>query len=367
MTRSATLSLGSKIKAIRKHKNLTQQNLADGLGCGVGTINRIENNHIEHNSQRLGLLKKLLDVEGAPLLESELAIYKERLQIWRNLIKDRRLEEARKMCAELAVIVKLPFEQDLNMLYNMFEVKLLLSEGDVGLAVERLDIPKESLSLVSDSGLYHYYYNKGSLCLHNRKYKEALTFYLKADALCTEGFEREVSLDYNIAGCYSELGMPYNAIMILERIYSQLNSREINTLYLFTISSLASNYINIKKTKEARTLLDKYLFNSQSIGNPLHIGIALHNFGCLDLWNDKPKTALGYFNRAFEYFNDKNWFYLENAYCKIRCLIELGELKQSEILLAESMSFVSSDNYYVILFESLHHIVNIKTKIPVDT
>lgn len=70
----ADLSLGEKIKTLRKGKNLTLQQLADMIGSGKSYIWEIENRGLKSPSaEKIALIANALDVTADFLLDNELA------------------------------------------------------------------------------------------------------------------------------------------------------------------------------------------------------------------------------------------------------------------------------------------------------
>ena len=63
--------LGNKIKAIRTNKNLTQEYLADAIGCNVSHISNIENNHTKVSLNVLFTIATTLDVTIDYLLSDQ--------------------------------------------------------------------------------------------------------------------------------------------------------------------------------------------------------------------------------------------------------------------------------------------------------
>jgi len=392
LNKTEGLTLGEKIKEVRQFIGMSQHNLAKVTGRGVGTISRIENNKAECDAALLRVIKKAMGISNAPLLQGENATFRERLYVWRNLINSRNPQEARAMSDDLAAILYVPFEQDLVISYIMYEIKLLIAENDFMQAeklVTLLEAPidqhvsdtpthdfhywylsKNSLDTISNENLYHYYFNKGTLLSIHKKRPEALQAFLQAFNIDNHDFDKEASLLYNIAICYSELCMPAHAILYLERAYalfeadrtSILGNRMDNALRLD--NARAVFYISIGELNLASDLLKRCLIRAESTNNHVYVGIVSHNYGCLQLKAGQPQQAVVSFDRAFDYFTKGDPFYIENLYLKARALFELSEIDDCEVLIQSGLELcrhMYPDNEkHPLLFQSLAHAITIK-------
>ncbi|MCL2840623.1 MAG: helix-turn-helix transcriptional regulator [Defluviitaleaceae bacterium] len=355
-----SLTVGEKIKQIRKTLNVSQKSLAVDLCCSVSTISRIECGQIECNSHILKSIRQSLNIEGVPLLEGERFVFRERLYIWRDVIRDEAMDEADTMQKKLSVILHLPFEPDLVMMYKMFNIELLLTQKKTSLAKTALDLDEGIIHTMNSENLYHYYYNKGTLYMIYEKIEQSLAYFLKAYHLDVASLKKEVSLRFNIALCYTRLGMPYSSIMYQNEAYALFSDERTSLLGLRLGNNLAVNYIFVGELKEAEQLLNKYLIRAQNINNNRYIGIALHNLGCMYFKSSKLERALEYFNQAFEYFPKHDNVYLENIYYKMRCLIGLKSFSKCKELLLDTIEMTKAHKEYFVLFESLTHLMSLR-------
>lgn len=63
--------MGSKIKAFRESKNLTQQQIANAAGVTVGAVSQWENGRCRPNAVALLRIAKLFECPPEELVESE--------------------------------------------------------------------------------------------------------------------------------------------------------------------------------------------------------------------------------------------------------------------------------------------------------
>jgi tetratricopeptide (TPR) repeat protein len=353
------LSVEEKIRIIREAKELPQSAISDILGCGVATVSRFENNKGRYNGEQLQEVRKLLDIEDVPLLDNEIADYKTRLYFLRDYIKDERIVEARRLREELAIITQLPFERGLNLLFEMFSIRLLMKDNCVVLAEEALERARVYLDEMNDEILYHFNYNMGSLNAHKGNFREAQDLYLKAYNMKIENMEKEPNLYYNLAFCHSRLGAYVLAVNTLERAYNKFGRENISNMAMRFDIMLATNYMRIGQIEQARMLFDKVLVRAKNFNHKTYIGGTLHNHGCACLKLGEHDDALEHFERAFEYFSEGENMYLENMYFKIRCLIAMKNAT-AKVLIPRAMALAEDSEHYQLLFDSLSHLLTIK-------
>jgi len=365
------LTPSQKIKVLRDASNCIQEDLAKALGCTKSKISRVENGDGEYNDDDIIAAKQFFGVDKAPFTEKELMNFKQLLYKWRDLIKNRRLVEARERQNDLAAINKLPFEPDLSMLYRMFEIKLILMEAfavktNVALAEEKLLAEASLIEDATKENQHHYYYNMGSLYIYKADFKISLEYYLKAQGLEPYVFEKDISLYVNIAQCYSMLGKYALAISMYEEAYPLLDHNRSSAARTYIDSSLAINYVRINKVPRAKRLLDKCLSEELGIDNKFHLGVAYHNYGCA-CWKSKDyEEAISYFDRADEYFEEGNQLYIENAYWKVRCLIHLKKNYEARMLISKAKSYIEGNEHGLLILDSLSHLLTINDEVSLD-
>ena len=364
MDKNDEMTVAEKIKAVRNVMGIHQDELAKAANCGAGTISRIENGHSQYTDKQLNDVRKLLGIDNAPLFDSEIVIFRARLYVWRRAMRERRIEDARRMLNELEIITKMLFREQLIQLYKIFEANLMIAEGNVSAAETALEQISSSLKGACVENLYHYYCCVGTLDFYKKDYNAALQSYfsahdLKYDEFLVDKSELVFALYYNIAYCYAYLGMYVRAIATLERIYE---------LYSFDISNndgmradnlLAVNYMWIGDIDRAKHLLNNCMVKARSTSHHGYMGTILHNFGCVHLKLQEYEKALEYFGKAFEYYKKGQGNYLENLYYEILCLIATkSSLSNKRLSYAKSVA--SNNEHYKLLFDSLEHLTSLK-------
>ena len=360
MCLASKISLAEKFKLLRKANGITQEVIAQELDCVKSRICEIEKGKKEYEPYEIPILKKLLCVENAPILEDEITNYINQLELWQGYIKDLRMEEAKKIYEELSVITKLSYEKDLNFNYRMIEAKLLMRMEEIPSAEEVLENSKSLLREVSEINVYHYYLNMGMLNFYKGDHETSKKFYKTADDIEIEGYEKDDSLTYNLGLCYTRLGMSTMAIITLLEIYNKFSHNNTSVLGLYLDNTLAVNYIRIGKDKPAKKLLEKALARAKAQCNKIYTGHALQNLGCAYRLAKDYKKAIEYFDQSLRHYEVGDKYYLDVIYEKIICLIADGK-KESlcQPLLLRGTELSKSNEQFQILFQSLSHLLSL--------
>ena len=366
MNNDGKLGLGEKLKQIRLAKGIKQNVLAKALKCSEPTVTRHER-HMHCDADTLKKIKNALGVPKAPLFDDEIIAFRERLYLWRDTMRNRLFDEAKKMQAELSVILYMPFEQDLALLYKLYEVKLAIAEGHAQLATEMLDTLESGLCSASKENLYHYHYNRGVVYMMDKHVEKSLKHFKIAYDLDLGNSIKELALHINLAGCYSDMGMAVRTITYLEREYHvHRDNNKASLMGLKIDNMLAVNYMYTNEESHAMNLLEACLAHARSLDYPLYIGIALHNLGCLYFKKANLEQALEHFNQAFEFLNEHKRPHLENVYQKARCLIEMRQRSEAKKIIKNAIIDAEDSEKYIHLFKSLSHLTTIKQKASYD-
>jgi len=355
---AANLTIAEKIKSVRLSMDIKQEALAQAIGIVRSKISDAESGKREYTREQVDILRKLLRIEGAPLYDSEIAYYEKQLDLWREYIKEARTYEAAKMHEKLSVITKLPYERDLTFHYRMFEAKLFMETEEFSAAEEVLENAKPLLDETTAKNRYHYHYNMGMFNFYKVNYMEAKNFYKTAFNMNIEGFGREPSLYYNLALCYSRLGMAVLSVSTILDVYNRFRYDKTSELGLFLDNTLAVNRIRLNQIEQAKETLCRALERATIQDNRVYIGCALHNYGYAYMREGNFEVALEYFRQQEAYFTEGDDIHLENLYQKIRCLMALKKKALCKPLILLGADYAKDSRRYSILFQSLSHLLN---------
>jgi len=361
---NTTLSPSQKIKILRKSANYIQEDLAEALGCTKSKISKIENGNQDYSPEDIAVVRKFLGVDNVPFNDEEFMDFKQRLYQWRDLIKNRLTDEARKKQSDLAVITRMYFEPELNMLYRMFEIKLLLTDAlivktNVALAKEMLLSEEILIEEATKENQHHFNYNMGTLNIYKQDFKTALQYYLKACDLEVYVLEKDISLKLNLAICYSMLGKYALAIGIFEEAYPFIDYNRHSSIRIYIDNTLAVNYFRIGHVSRAKRLLRKCLSERPGTDSKYFLGLSYHNYGCACWKSNEYKEAISYFDRADGYFDKSDRMYVENIYWKVRCLIASKKDSKARLLISEVKPHIEGNEHYLLMFDSLSHLLTI--------
>jgi len=361
-----TMTPSQKVKELREFRKYTQEALAEALKCSKAKISMAESGECEYSEKDIKAAKEFFGVENAPFTDMESLDFRKRLYKWKDWIRNGHIDEARKNQKNLAVITKLPFEPDLNMLYRMFEIRMILKEGKVEQAEELLLSEEPHIENTNCENQHHFYYNMGSVYLYKHDFKKALSFYLRARDLEICALEKDVGLHLNLAMCYGKLGKYALAISTMEKETQEFDYNKTGVMRAYFNGTLAINYVRIGQVARAKQLLEHSLPEAMSINHSFFIYMSLHNYGCACYEAKEYKEAIEYFDRAFEVYKTVDNHYFENTYYKILCLISDKKKSRAKPLLSKAMSLAEENEFYSIAFESLSRLLTITQDESID-
>jgi len=350
--------IGKTIKSLRDYRGLSQDDIAQAAFFNRSTLSQIEVGNQECPDRLLLDIKTALDVENLPLSDVERVEFKDSLYKWHDIINERKQDEANELRVKLSVIKLLPHDKELNMLFSLFECKLLLLMNELAASKEILDAL--DIDGISDFQLYHYYYNQGTYNIKSKFNQEALDFYLKAYELMKCGLEKNTSLYVNIAFAYRRVGLVAHGISFLEEACKIQSTGKGNVPELHLYNWLGIDYIGNGNLQRAKYMLDKAhaiaLCNYQSnesTETKTDLGMVLLNYGYMFRMARKWRLAIEYFDKALIYLSVEDDHYLETLYQKTRSLIEMGNTLSCPGLIADGIKLSQNNEVYTLMFEAL--------------
>ena len=262
-----------KIILLREAGGISKMALADVMHTDENKVNKVEKGLAQYTDAQVVNAKKFFKIEGMPLSDFECAVYKKRLYMLHDYIRDRRFDEARALCDEMAKLINLEdCDNDLPILYRLFEVAALIyCYNNLDAAERELDYLKRRISGMTQEHMYHYYFYTGTLLLIRGSYYESLDLYKQAHELSNSlSFltpEDVKRLHLGIASCFSRLEYPNRAIFYMLETYELYSNRnrKISIIDIHFDCLLAQNYVFVNEFEKAEKLLNNCLVSAKTI------------------------------------------------------------------------------------------------------
>jgi len=360
MNHYSTLSLGEKIMHVRKAKGLSQENLAHALKRNRPFVQRIENGQAQCTAEMLAVIKKFLEIENAPLLERELALFRDQIWVLNDYSSADRTSEARAMLNEMSSILDLPFEQDLNLLYAMVEVRLLNIERNYIAAEEKLSKVEPLINDPSNDVLALYHRNKGSLYLVRGDHKNGLRHLLKTLDLVSNNVKLDARILYFIGYSYICIGKPYQAMTFLEHAKKEFKEDLTHILGSNLNAMLAMSYWFIGSYNKAETLLEASIAQAKIIGSDFTVRQFLSYMGDLKAKVGNYNEALAYSDQALAYdHGDRSITAILSN--KAYCFVKMKEYAKCREVIEALKALAEGDEHTIMTYEAFEHIMTLNS------
>jgi len=166
-------------------------------------------------------------------------------------------------------------------------------------------------------------------------------------------------LYYNIAMCYSDIEMPYNAISFFQKAKLAYPDNNTTNFVLNADRGIALNYIKANQLKDAERLINKCQVKSEILQDDAHIGFNLFCFGYMNKHAKNWETAIEYFDKALEHFAEDNVNYYSSIYHKIQCIIHTRAFTKANQLLKQAKDICKEHRIWAVYFEALGYYLKI--------
>ena len=382
---SSKLSLGEKLRQVRKSKELSLANIAYDTGLSESTIGRIERGEEVGGNptpEQLAAIKKALGIPDAPLLDYEVKTYEGRLCYIKELIYTGRLQEAKTTIQDLAVILDLPFEKDLFAILLLLDARLLMMEND-GVAFpeeakKRIDKVGTYLTEIDhrsrDEVLYWFHFNKCSYYTAKVEYKKALEHGLIALNHENTELRADMAMRRAIGIAYFFRGQLFHASKYFEQAMSAATRDTPSKIISQLKSTLATCYIYTNELDKAQKLLEETYSYAKSTNNIWHLVSALLELGKISHIKGNYDDALSFYDQGFLGQKECNLsLYVSGLSYKVVTLIRMKQFDECQKLINEGKDILNthkerilaSDNM-LMHFNSHHHRANLKDRNSID-
>jgi len=357
------IPLGEKIMQVRTAKNLTQENLAYGIGRNAVFISRIENGQVEITPKTLAKIRTYLGVEKAPLLEHERSTFKNRLWVWRGILNTRRYSEAQDMQSELSCILYLPFERDLLVMYQMIESQMLFRQKDFDGIKQRLENADASMGELSKEAKYLYYYAKSYMCHYQGNVKEAIEYMKMLLDIKLPDINEEALLLVTIGDMYNSQGKPFLALSFFERAKMVYVGDHTNPLGAMIDGVTASCHMQIGDYHSAKKMYESSLALARTTNEPLLISTLLSDLALTHMNLDNHDEALILCEEALLLAKHIKVQYMISLSCKAKILMKTNQVTKAKIVIKEGKTLAEGEmKMFGVVFEAFGHLMTLNSE-----
>jgi len=356
--KTESLTLGEKLRAVRKAQNMSLENLEELANFHNSRLSRIEtSNHCPPDT--LTAIRIALKIQDAPLLDEERESFERGMRTWCILIDEGKYDDAKEMQSAFSSIVRLPYEHDYIVLYKIFKARLLYVDDEIGLVKKLLSEVEPYLENASERVMYHYSYTNGNIKYAEAKYDAAFYSYFNAYKLRSHAYADSPWLYYCLAISANRMGWLSNSINLVHEACVKYKDTKLSTFSVSINNILAMNYIGLNIFTKAEELLSTFLLEAKNQNNKLRIARAYINYSHLNCKQKDWRTAITYANKALEHAKQGSQSHFEAIYQKSRALIGLGNTVECKTLLADAKELAKDNENYYVQFKALECLLTI--------
>ena len=361
------LPLGEKIMYVRKAKGLSLDNVAYAIKHDKSYVSRLERGELKISDENLVKIKKFLEITNAPLLEHELKIFRERLLTLNDMLAAGRTSEVQTLWDDMAIILTLPYEKELCVLYKITGARLQLKKIAIPMSsaeqlagpIALLDEVEGEIDQASDAARFLYHRFRGTVYTFVGNAREAIKHFMTALEHNNHEVKPCAAMYVLIGEAYNTLGKPYDTIKYIEQAEREYKTDRASIVQMGIPMNLASAYMQIKNYKKAKPLLEESINQSNILElKPLH-GCAHINMAFLYYKLGDNKKAQDHCNQALECLEDVPYYYAIALATKGLSLIKTKDYAACEKIIEKGLSMTSGIQSLKMSFESLKHLMNL--------
>jgi len=368
------MHVGEKIKILRLDQGLSQENVAYAIGRSVAYVSRLERGEAECDNETIAKIKKLLNIENAPLLTGELEMYQGRIWAWNALVTDRRIDEAKKTQETLASILDLPYEHELIMLYQMIAARILVWEWNTSASKELETAIEEKINAVeyfvndaSAEARILYYRNKGMLNAMRGDNKNSVKCLLKAADIKSDKLGYDTSLYAAVGNGYMAMGRYVSALKyfgyakdIYKRDYTNPNVDVINL-------NIGVCYVLMKNYTEAMKILEAAFVRMRNLNTHAHmIAFIAKTIGVVKCKLGDYEEGIKCFDESLAYPHNRKIEYVSLHSYKARALHALKKYDECEDLFQQARILAEEDDTHAVIVETFRCLTTLKDSKSID-
>lgn len=333
------LSLGEKLKKLRKEKNMTLKELA-GERITAAQISHIERDKSHTSYELLDYLAQKLDVSIDYLLETK---EMQARKITDNLILQ---SEVFIRCgelenAEIQIKKTLDICKEYNLLHNHGKCNFLLAEINLKKQSNNDAVINYEKALYffiknnDDENVFKCYLNIGKIYMKDEFYKGAINHFDFAEDVLDKSNIEDMNiykdLYSKIAYCHIKLNNPNKSLEYIEKINS-IDSKNNVKEELNIIMLRGNNFLSMGKYEEAKECFKRTLEILDKEDN--RVGIADVYLTISDIYKNigDPEKALEYSHKVYDITkNEEDEYMMKGLFKIIESYIEIGEYDKAKI------------------------------------
>jgi len=354
------LTVGQKILMLRNHHGVSQEVLRSIIKVRPDKIVNVEKGRDEYTEAQVYKIKQYFNIQGLPLSERERTVFRNKLYYMRDLIRARRMDEAKAIRDGIVNIKNLePCDFDMVMLYKMIEAQMFIVEGLYIIAEDMLSSAEKYLLQMNPECLYHYHYNKGVLAFCLEQCNDAFVHLMEA-------YERlsvhenllpkdDMRLFLNIGNCCTYLEFIHKAIFFLMRAKHMRGDDMIANIDFDIDYLLAVNYIRINELSEAEKIVKKSLVKAESRGDNSLIALCMQCYGDMNKKAGKWARAIDYYDKSLMIFEEYSDGYYRSLHRRAFCLIKSKAFSKARLAVDQANTKCDANKSWFICFKALDH------------
>lgn len=332
--------LGKRIRYYRNRKNLTQEQLAQGI-CSVSYLSKFENGNSDASEDIIRHLCHRLDISYETVDNQEdIEKTKELLDDWYQEIKKKKLESAQEQQESLKEKVKSLEVPEVSLRYDLFKMRFLLASRKIEETKPLMELIyqlKEHFTkeleyyFYNFVGIYHFAINDLHTSLNYQKEAEKITNEIPLkDTTIAELYYQLGLLNSHLYLISSSLQYTYKALSIFDKDYNLERSSDCHIL-------LGIGNHRIRNYEQSEFHYQSVLKLTNSTGNQHTKKIIYNNLGYLNSSQGKSENAIEFYKKSLNISHKfiKARFLIAKEYYKLEDAQKTKEWIQPGIKLSQ--------------------------------
>jgi len=286
-----------------------------------------------------------------------------------EFLNEDRLTEVDEKMKEMSVILHMPYESNLLLLYTVTEARSFLCKRNAVSTKERIDAINPLLDDASVEVRHLYHRTVGSYHINVTKdLKGALNHYLQALSIGRGELKLEATQFSALGNAYMRLCKPIRAISYFEMAMNVFGSNRGNTHALTCKGFLSSCYMMVNELKRAKELTAEILENTlNSTKHAVYYRLSLVKMALICQRSGNPEECLKLLEQSHKYANDSEQDPLSKSIVfsalstEAEALLDMRKYSRCKEAAEKAIQLTTIDNvHHHILFGSYMKLASIR-------